>query len=235
MNFKVQNAAIGYDGHPPLLHIDSWEAKGGGFHALLGSNGSGKSTLLRTLLGIHPLISGSVALVDKLHSFTPSNRDVWVGHVAFVPSTPPRQVGLSVREVLELSGNAKKAAKIHPRLTPWLDKRLSHLSDGQAQQVMVARATLQSSHWVILDEPTAFLDVAAQRELWEMLSRHVAEGGSVIMATHDLRGLSRGIATMSDHVLERSSISVIERGSLTRMPVGATLDELESKFSSEVG
>ena len=48
------------------------------------------------------------------------------------------------------------AAMHHPRLQPWLTRRLSELSDGQKQQVMVARAMLQSQSWIVLDEPTAF-------------------------------------------------------------------------------
>ena len=230
MNLEMHNAVIGHAGQAPLLRVDSWIAKGGGFHVLLGSNGSGKSTMLRSLLGVHPLMSGRVALVGLDQEIEPSEPKQWVRHVSFVPSTPPKHVGLSVREVLELSGHPDEATQFHPRLAPWLDKKLSQLSDGQAQQVMVARATLQSSDWVVLDEPTAFLDVVAQRELWEMLSRHVAAGGSVVMATHDLRGITRGLAAMPNHVLDRSSISVIERGALTHIPIDSTLDELESKF-----
>jgi len=151
-----------------------------------------------------------------------------------VPSTPPKHVGLTVREVLELSGNADDAVRQNPRTAAWLDVRLSQLSDGQAQQVMVARAMLQSPHWVVLDEPTAFLDVTSQADMWAMLSRHVEGGGSVLMATHDLRGVQRGLADASVEVQAKSTISLLRNRSLERLPVRATLEELEAEFGREL-
>lgn len=235
MNLNLENAQVGHVGHPPLLELDSWFLEAGGLHVILGSNGAGKSTLLRSILGIHPLLSGSVALEAGSRHCGPENRANWIKHLAFVPSTPPQQVGLTVREVLELSGDANGAARLNPRLEPWLNLRLSQLSDGQAQQVMVARAMLQSRHWVVLDEPTAFLDVAAQRDMWTMLSRHVGEGGSVLMATHDLRGVQRGLASTAQEVQAKSSISLLRNRAIQSIPVGASLEELELKLERASG
>jgi len=109
------------------------------------------------------------------------------------------------------------------------------LSDGQAQQVMVARAMLQSRHWVVLDEPTAFLDVAAQRDMWAMLSRHVEEGGSVLMATHDLRGVQRGLASTTPEVRSKSSIMLLRNRVIQSIPVGASLEELELELERALG
>ena len=117
----------------------------------------------------------------------------------------PREVGLTVREVLQLSGSHEGAAMHHPRLQPWLTRRLSELSDGQKQQVMVARAMLQSQSWIVLDEPTAFLDVKGQADLWDMLTQHLEHGGSVLMATHDLRGVLRW-AQSNEHARGSGSI-----------------------------
>ena len=100
---------------------------------------------------------------------------------------------------------------------------------------MVARAMLQSRHWVVLDEPTAFLDVAAQRDMWAMLSRHVGEGGSVLMATHDLRGVERGLASMTPEVRSKSSISLLRNRAILSIPVGASLEELELELERTSG
>ncbi|MDA0939390.1 MAG: ABC transporter ATP-binding protein [Bacteroidetes bacterium] len=235
MNLKLQHAQIGHAGHPPLLELDSWFMEAGGLHVVLGSNGSGKSTLLRSILGIQPLLSGSVALEAGSRNWGAEDRANWVKHLAFVPSTPPQQVGLTVREVLELSGDANDAARLNPRLESWFNHRLSQLSDGQTQQVMVARAMLQSPHWVVLDEPTAFLDVAAQRDMWSMLSRHVDAGGSVLMATHDLRGVQRGLASVAQGVRSKSSISLLRNRAIQSIPVGASLEELELELERALG
>lgn len=234
MNLTFRKAHVGHPGHPPLLVLDAWRLEAGGMHVLLGANGSGKSTLLRSALGVQPLLHGSVVLEDGHREWVPSNRAQWVNHLAFVPSTPPKHVGLTVREVLELSGNADDAVRQNPRTAAWLDVRLSQLSDGQAQQVMVARAMLQSPHWVVLDEPTAFLDVTSQADMWAMLSRHVDGGGSVLMATHDLRGVQRGLADASVEVQAKSTISLLRNRSLERLPVRATLEELEAEFGREL-
>lgn len=111
--------------------------------------------------------------------------------VSFVPSTPPKEVGLTVHEVLSLSGDVDEAIALHPALIQWLETPLDRLSDGQKQQVMLARAALQSRAWIVMDEPTAFLDVSAQITLWEILTKLVQEGRGVLMATHDLLGVSR--------------------------------------------
>jgi ABC-type Mn2+/Zn2+ transport system ATPase subunit len=95
---------------------------------------------------------------------------------------------------------------------------------------MVARAVLQSPCWVVLDEPTAFLDVAAQNEMWAMLIRHVEQGGSVLMATHDLRGVQRGLSITTPEVKAKSSISLLRKRGVVHLSVEATLEELESEF-----
>ena len=160
-------------------------------HLLLGGNGSGKSSLLRTLVQALPALSGKVSMSDGDQELRPRSERHWTKSMAFVSSRPPQQVGLTVEEVWALSGNPSDVEAWHPDLMGLASSRLSELSDGQAQQVMVARAMLQSDRWLVLDEPTAFLDVKAQRRLWRMLEGHVARGGGVLMATHDLWGVER--------------------------------------------
>ena len=118
----------------------------------------------------------------------------------------------------------------HPRLQPWLTRRLSELSDGQKQQVMVARAMLQSQSWIVLDEPTAFLDVKGQADLWDMLTQHLEHGGSVLMATHDLRGVLRW-AQSNEHARGSGSLSVLGRDGLESVPWGIQEQMLIDKLT----
>ena len=146
--------------------------------------------------------------------------------MAFVSSRPPQQVGLTVKEVWALSGNPSDVEAWHPDLMRLATSRLSELSDGQAQQVMVARAMLQSDRWLVLDEPTAFLDVQAQRRLWRMLEGHVARGGGVLMATHDLWGVERWAQAQPEATLSRSSLAVIRDGALGELPLLSSKEDL---------
>lgn len=233
MTLELLNAHVGYPGLPPLVQVDSWKASSGGLHAILGANGSGKSTLLRSVLGVIPLLQGSVQLVSNSGVCRPVDRSKWVRHVAYVASTPPSNVGLTVQEVLELSGSSELAASRIDRIRPWLNRRLAHLSDGQAQLVMVARAMLQSKDWIVLDEPTAFLDVKAQIELWAMLEEHVSGGGSVLLATHDLRGVHMWLSKAPADLQAKSSLSLVQDRVLKPQGKEASLEDLERLFVEE--
>ena len=226
MNLKASKLVVGHSsGHAllgPLDHV--WKA--GGMHLLLGGNGSGKSSLLRTLVQALPALSGNVSLSMDGQELRPEVRGHWTKSLAFVSSRPPQQVGLTVEEVWALSGNPSDVEAWHPDLMGLASSRLSELSDGQAQQVMVARAMLQSDRWLVLDEPTAFLDVRAQRRLWRMLEEHVARGGGVLMATHDLWGVERWAQGQTEVTLSRSSLAVIREGVLCELPLHSSKEDL---------
>ena len=212
----------------PLTEAITTSFGAGGMHVVLGTNGAGKTTLLRTVLGVQAPLAGRITLDEGGGSLNANDPRAWGKHVAFVPSMPPKHVGLTVAEVLSLSGPWEEAVSHHPQLEPWLNQRLSTLSDGQAQQVMVARAMLQSSHWLMLDEPTAFLDVRGQRHLWGMLTTHLNRGGSVMLATHDLRGVHRWVREALEDVLKISSIHQLTPSGLSPLAIDASLDQLES-------
>lgn len=147
--------------------------------------------------------------------------------VSFVPSTPPKEVGLTVHEVLSLSGDVDEAIALHPALVHWLETPLDRLSDGQKQQVMLARAALQSRAWIVMDEPTAFLDVSAQITWWEILTKLVQEGRGVVMATHDLLGVSRWRERQERGEAPALQVHGLIRGNLEPVPEPWTLDSLE--------
>ena len=232
MNLNAVNLVVGHSRTNallgPLTHV--WKA--GGMHLLLGGNGAGKSTLLRTLANALPAQSGDISMSNDDQGIRPEDRSTWTKSMAFVSSRPPHQVGLTVEEVWALSGHPEEVRAWHPDLMVLAKSRLSELSDGQAQQVMVARAMLQSNRWLVLDEPTAFLDVQAQRRLWSMLDVHVERGGGVLMATHDLWGVERWSQAQSEATLAKGSLALIRGGEIHELPLHSSKEDLSELLAT---
>ncbi|MFF3651738.1 ATP-binding cassette domain-containing protein [Streptomyces sp. NPDC002181] len=155
--------------------------------ALLGRNGAGKSTAISLLLGLEEPDAGSVRLFGE----TP-DRAVRAGRVGamlqegravpritvreligFVARTYPAP--LPVAEALELAG-----------LTDLAGRRIDRLSGGQAQRVRFAVALAGNPELIVLDEPTAALDVEARRAFWESMRGYARRGNTVLFSTHYL-------------------------------------------------
>jgi cobalamin transport system ATP-binding protein len=167
---------------------------------LLGPNGSGKSTLLRTLARLQPALWGVVELGGRdVRSFS----SVELARRLGVVLTDRVAVdGLSVRRVVELgryphSSWFGRATAADRRAVDWAidavgvrhlaGRDFSRLSDGERQRVMIARALAQEPVLLVLDEPTAFLDVPSRVELMGLL-RQLTRGSrlAVVASTHDL-------------------------------------------------
>lgn len=188
--------------HPGVTVLRDVElvARPGELITLIGPNGAGKSTLLRTLVGAQPPLAGQV-LLDGLDLTTLSRRQR--AQRLAVMLTEPVDVGLmSVEAVVKLGrlpyrswlGSEKERdraavdrALADAGVEELRDRMLSDLSDGERQRVMVARALAQEPAVLVLDEPTAFLDVARRIELAAMLTRLTATtGAAIVLSTHDL-------------------------------------------------
>jgi iron complex transport system ATP-binding protein len=167
---------------------------------LIGPNGAGKSTLMRTLAGMQSPLRGQVLLDGTdLRKLTPSDRAKRLGIVL----TERPNLGL-------LNGYALVALGRHPysswtgRLTPYdeavirwavdavgagdlAERPVMELSDGQRQKLMIARALAQEPQLILLDEPTAFLDLPRRVEMMQLL-KHLAHetGRTVLLSTHEL-------------------------------------------------
>jgi ABC-type multidrug transport system ATPase subunit len=169
--------------HPTDLDLDEGELT-----TLVGPNGAGKSTLLSILAGALAPTAGTV------------ERRVPTG---WVPQRPAHYTRLTARENLELFaglGHARHAdvdALLGAfELRP--DERAGTLSVGNRQRLDVAIALLGSPRVLLLDEPTASLDPAQRRRLWELAARLRDEGGAVLVATHHHEELE----AHADRVLE---------------------------------
>lgn len=168
--------------------------------SLLGLNGAGKSTLLRTLTGFQPAISGSIEIMGReLSSFTQRELSLTVGVVL---TEKTNAGGITVYELVSLGrhphtgffGELKEedhlvveeslnSVGIAHKATNYV----SELSDGERQKVMIAKALAQQCPIIILDEPTAFLDVTSRIETMVLLQKLAHEQNkTILLSTHDL-------------------------------------------------
>jgi ABC-type Mn2+/Zn2+ transport system ATPase subunit len=163
----------------------------GSFTAILGANGTGKSTLLKTLLGLQPAVGGQIKIqppavfgyVPQATQFDPlyplTGFDVAlmgiysrIGPMQF----PSRTEKEFVHECLQATASREFAGR-----------KFSRLSGGQKQRVLIARALAAKPDILVLDEPTAGVDVAATHALLEFISQiHEERKLTVLLVTHDL-------------------------------------------------
>lgn len=165
--------------------------------ALLGGNGSGKSTLLRSCLGLVPVTSGEVALFgDPLVRF---RRWHCLGYVpqhstgTLRGATVAEVVGsgrLSVRTPFLPGGRVHRAAVDHAlHQVGLLNRRgdeINTLSGGQQQRALIARALVNDPELLVLDEPTAGVDLDHQDELAQILGALLDEGRSMLVVLHEI-------------------------------------------------
>ncbi len=200
---RTRDLAVGYRTrrvrHAVLEHVNL-AVRAGELVCLLGANGIGKSTLLRTLAKMQPALWGSVELGGAdLRSITHAQLARRLGVVL-----TERVVveALPVRRIVELgrypySGWFGRITERDRRVVDWAidavgaqhlaERDFCQLSDGERQRVMIARALAQEPVLLVLDEPTAFLDVPSRVELMGLLRQLTREGSlAVVVSTHDL-------------------------------------------------
>jgi len=175
-------------GRRVALRPTDLELREGELTALVGPNGAGKSTLLSILAGALPPSAGTV------------ERHVRTG---WVPQRSSHYARLTARENLELFGALEHAphAQVDELLAAFElpgDERAGTLSVGNRQRLDVAIGLLGSPRVLLLDEPTASLDPAQRRRLWELAARLRDDGGAVLVATHHHEELE----SHADRVLE---------------------------------
>ena len=196
---RFQSLSLGYGSR---ILIDSLSAtiKSGELTALVGRNGTGKSTLLRAITGLGERIGGDILLGDK--SIDSLSTAELATMVAFVTTDKVRIANLRCRDVVAL-GRApytnwigrmqEQDEEIVMRsmklvgMSDYADKTMDRMSDGECQRIMIARALAQQTPIILLDEPTAFLDMPNRYELCTLLQRLAHEEQKCILfSTHEL-------------------------------------------------
>jgi ABC-2 type transport system ATP-binding protein len=170
----------------------SLEIQQGEFFGLLGPNGAGKTTLISILAGLTRADSGRAAIMghDVVRDYRQSRRALGV-----VPQELVYDPFFNVRETLRIQsgyfGFRHNNAWIdeimhHLALTPHADKSTQSLSGGMKRRLLVAQALVHKPPVIVLDEPTAGVDVDLRRSLWEFISRLNREGHTILLTTHYL-------------------------------------------------
>ena len=196
---SLENLSIGYGKQRVLLSELNLSIRKGEMIALIGRNGTGKSTLLKSMIGLVPLLAGQCYLEGKpLHLYPPRKRAQKISYVSSQISQLP---SISVFELVSLgrmphtgwSGklgeNDRKVVKQalgEVQLESFSHRKLEQLSDGERQRAMIARAFVQNTPLMVLDEPTAFLDIPNKYDLIHLLTGFRDGGKSIVYSTHDL-------------------------------------------------
>jgi ABC-2 type transport system ATP-binding protein len=165
----------------------SLEVRRGETVALLGPNGAGKTTVLETMLGLRRPDRGTIRVLG-----TSPAKATAGGRVGAMLQEGGLPAGARVAELIDLVRRlypkplALAAALRLTDLERLADRRVERLSGGEQQRVRLALALAGRPELLVLDEPTAAMDVAARRAFWSAAGRYVAGGRSLVFATHRL-------------------------------------------------
>ncbi|MDR2887075.1 MAG: ABC transporter ATP-binding protein [Bacteroidales bacterium] len=169
--------------------------------AVIGRNGSGKSTLLRIITGLQRDYTGNV-YIEQTETVKLSHRQL-AKKVGYVSTETVRVPNMSVYDLVALgrfphtgwtgrldSENETCVLKAlsDTGMTGMASRYVSELSDGERQRAMITRTLAQDTSLMVMDEPTAFLDITGKYEIFNLLKKITGENGkTVIFSTHDLQ------------------------------------------------
>ena len=201
--------------HPPLKA----SAVKGELIAVIGKNGIGKSTLLRTMAGLQPALAGSVRLSGK--DMKEYSRKEISERVGFVSTETIKVSNMTVYDLVslgrfphtnwfgridEVSHKAVMDSIARTGMEGHFNTPVTELSDGERQRTMIAMVLAQDATLMILDEPTAFLDVRSRFEILHLLHDLTRKRGkTVIFSTHDF----------NTAISQADKIWLIQEGSFT--------------------
>ena len=193
MSLSIDTLSARYGTEPVIRHVtDTWQT--GAVTALIGCNGAGKSTLLKAVAGLLP--SQGTLTLDG----TPLSPAECGRQIAYMPQDTGATSSLTVLEVV-LLGRLRSLEMLLPAdlvaeavtaldtfgLAPFQTRRLDEISGGQRQLVFLTQALFRAPRVLLLDEPTAALDLRHQLLVLDRLRHLAASTGTIVaMALHDL-------------------------------------------------
>lgn len=195
----LKGISVGYQQEHPLVSKVDLSAGAGEMIALVGRNGTGKSTLLRSVLGLVPFLEGE-CLVGEV-PFIKYDVKRRAKLISFVSTGFAGIPSITVRELVSLGrmphtgwwGRLEEKEKqqveraiVEVGMIQHAERQVDQLSDGERQRVMIARAFVQDTPVILLDEPAAYLDIPNKYELIRILSQFRDGGKTIIFSTHDL-------------------------------------------------
>jgi len=223
----LQIANVSKTFHPPkrpaveALKDVSLKIEAGKIHGLLGPNGAGKSTLISMISGMLLPDTGTINVfgIDIVKDTIPAKKLMGV-----VPQEITYEMAFTVREVLyyfcgmygvpagERNGRIDEVLA-DLDLSDKADERARNLSGGMKRRLMIAKAILHKPKFLILDEPTAGVDVALRQRIWQLVRRLNKEGATILFTTHYLEEAEQ----LCDEITLINHGRVIREGNLKDM------------------
>ena len=216
---SIQNIKLFLGIEKPKLEVSNLDLKSG-LWALVGRNGAGKSTFLRALSGVNSNFEGSIQINSELQKSISSQRmaklisvvfsktEVFGNHkaldVLYLGRIPYQGVfGKITNEDKKKVNEIVGLLELHTLIV----KPFSVLSDGEKQLIMIGRALVQDTKIILLDEPTAFLDVVNRRKIVQLLAT-VSIDKLIIFSTHNIdliESFCNGVLTIQSNTLNMVS------------------------------
>ena len=195
-SIKTEQLGVGYTKFPVVDNI-SLSLEPGALLVLIGTNGSGKSTILKTMAGLLAPISGSLEILGAPSGSLPKR-------IAYLPQHPvsTHTLPLRVRDVVAMGRFAHLGLFRRPStndrlivdrsmqrtgIDPQANKPIRDLSGGQQQRTHLAQVLTRQAEILLLDEPTAGLDINGRKLVADLIASERARGVTVVMATHELQ------------------------------------------------
>ena len=217
----------------------SLEIRQGEFYGLLGPNGAGKSTLIHCTTGLATATGGSISVFghDAIEHYGEAR-----AAVGLAPQDPNLDQFLTVAETLDYHGGyfgmprkerRERTAELLDTfsLTGKRDDRTRTLSGGMKRRLLLARALMHRPRLLILDEPTAGVDVELRLELWHYVQRINAEGTTILLTTHYLEEAEQ----LCDHVAFINDGRIVAQGSSDELAAQFGVSSLEDAYLELVG
>ena len=183
---KLTGVRLAFDGET-ILDAINLDVDAGDYIGIIGPNGGGKTTLLKVMLGLLEPSKGSVQLWGvSVGEFTQWAK---IGYVPQRTGQTDFRLPITVEEVVGLASDSPLATKQALRqvgLGGLAKRRLSELSGGQQQKTFIAKALASKPEVLVLDEPTVGVDVKAQDDFYQLITRLNKNGLTVIMVSHDI-------------------------------------------------
>ncbi|MDP5254452.1 MULTISPECIES: Fe(3+) dicitrate ABC transporter ATP-binding protein FecE [unclassified Vibrio] len=221
MALTTHNLSVGYHDKAIVQHV-TIEIPDGKVIALIGPNGCGKSTLLKALANILTPLTGEARWQNQsLHGLSPA---YLATQLALLPQTQPIPEGIIVKDLVAYGRSPHTGfwGRLKPRdhqivaeamqtvgVDALAEQLVSELSGGQRQRVWLAMTLAQDTPYLLLDEPTTYMDINHQVELMKLLRKLNEQGKTIVTVLHDINQAAR----YCDHLIVMKAGQISAQGS----------------------